>query len=122
MFVLLEHRCGDDVHWDFMIEHDPDGRLPTWRLEHNPVGRADPIRATRIGEHRRVYLDYEGPISGDRGDVHRIDRGPAQILEMDDRQLLIELAGERLRGLFELLLSEGDNGLFRRLSPGPPPG
>lgn len=26
-------------------------------------------------EHRRLYLDYEGPISGDRGSVRRVDAG-----------------------------------------------
>lgn len=34
------------------------------------------IAATPIADHRLLYLDYEGPVAGDRGIVECWDRGP----------------------------------------------
>ncbi|WP_146439947.1 hypothetical protein [Crateriforma conspicua] len=33
------------------------------------------ITATRLPDHRTKYLEYEGPISGNRGSVRRVDSG-----------------------------------------------
>jgi hypothetical protein len=40
----------------------------------------EPFTAERIGDHRRLYLDYEGPISGGRGSVRRVAEGQAEIV------------------------------------------
>lgn len=102
MFALLEHNSPDGVHWDLLIEKSPGERLPTWRLAHNPIGAPGPVAAERIGEHRRLYLEYEGPISGGRGEVRRLDRGEATILAWADDRVRVELHGAMLRGAFEL--------------------
>lgn len=70
-FVILEHD-HPVLHWDLMLE--ADGVLQTWRLAQAPeVGRT--IEATALGDHRLAYLDYEGPVSGNRGTVRRWDAG-----------------------------------------------
>ena len=35
--------------------------------------------ATRLPDHRLAYLEYEGPVSGNRGVVRRIDSGKYEI-------------------------------------------
>ena len=71
-FVILEHD-HPILHWDLMLEGD--GVLQTWRLAHAPEPLAGAIEATALADHRVMYLDYEGPISGNRGNVKRWDAG-----------------------------------------------
>ena len=59
-FVILEHD-HPILHWDFMLESGEV--LRTWRLAAPPRPGAD-FSAAPSFDHRRVYLDYEGPISG----------------------------------------------------------
>jgi hypothetical protein len=111
MFVLLEHRTspettGAGVHWDFMIELPGQERLASWRLERNPLDAGGPVAAERIGDHRRMYLDYEGAIAGGRGTVRRLDCGESNVLHRGGDAIVFELKGSRLRGIFELRPSE----------------
>ena len=70
-FAVLEHDFPH-VHWDFLLE--AGDHLRSWRLEEQPaLGRA--IRAEAIANHRLLYLDFEGPVSGGRGSVRRLDGG-----------------------------------------------
>ncbi len=70
-FVILEHDFPF-LHWDYLIE---DGEmLASWRLMVAP-GNGISALATRIGDHRRHYLTYEGPVSGNRGAVRRVQAG-----------------------------------------------
>lgn len=99
-FVVLEHRFRG-VHWDLMLEwHDV---LRTWALE-QPPEKGDSILASPLADHRLRYLDYEGPIGGDRGSVTRWDRGVYEMLEETDGRLRVRLAGDRLQG--EATISE----------------
>ena len=70
-FVLLEH-VWNGVHWDLMLEHGEV--LRTWAID-SPVVAGRDLPARALADHRRLYLDYEGEISGDRGHVRRIDTG-----------------------------------------------
>jgi hypothetical protein len=108
-FVVLEHH-HEGVHWDFMLESQEV--LRTWRLVAAP-SFGFPIAATKLPDHRRVYLDYEGEISGARGYVERWDRG--QFEWVVDRPDCIEiiLRGRRLNGQVYLRLSESGDWTFR---------
>lgn len=93
-FVVLEHRWNG-VHWDFMLEHGES--LRTWALDEPIVAGAEsPARA--LPDHRLAYLDYEGPISGDRGSVARVDRGVYVPLEWTDERVRVRLIGRQLVG------------------------
>jgi hypothetical protein len=110
-FVILEHD-HPQLHWDLMLESGH--ALRTWRLEAPPQpGQA--ITATAVFDHRLLYLDYEGPISGDRGRVVRWERGTftGQLLNL--QTIVVHLEGERLRGSLRLEQIEGDiwRGEFR---------
>lgn len=77
--------------------------LSTWRLATVPPSAAGPpIDAHQIGDHRKAYLDYEGPLSGDRGAVSRLDRGTYETIERAPDRWLINLDGNLCRGRYLL--------------------
>jgi hypothetical protein len=106
-FVLLRHECPPDFgppsHWDLMLE---DGAaLATWRLAELPAPGGPAVAAERLADHRLAYLDYEGPLAGNRGSVHRVDAGEFQWQERTGTHIRVCLSGLRLKGLVELTLS-----------------
>jgi hypothetical protein len=126
MFVVLEHDTTQAAgvppaergrHWDLLVEDPGRERLPTWRLARDPLGATGEIPAERIQDHRRLYLDYEGEVSGDRGVVRRLDRGPATIECLEADHVIVALNGERLRGRFEIIRPPSGPTVFRR-APG----
>ena len=114
-FVILEHHHLD-VHWDFMLESD--ARLRTWRLENRPTAGSS-ITATAIPDHRLIYLDYEGEISGGRGHVVRWDSGEFEWIVDEPETIDIVIRGARVAGRIYLLKGESDSWNFR-LTPAEP--
>ncbi len=58
--------------------------------------------------HRVEYLEYEGPISGDRGVVRRIARGNYQLLEENATCVRYNLQSEQFSGTITLTRCEQD--------------
>ena len=83
------------LHWDLMLEKE--ATLRTWRLA-RPPAETGPIDAEPLPDHRLAYLDYEGPVSGDRGNVRRFDRGDYLSREETVDRVVVELNGAVLRG------------------------
>jgi hypothetical protein len=104
-FVLLEHD-HPALHWDLMVE--ANGSLVTWRLSAPPT-MGDVVSALHIGNHRIDYLDYEGPVSGNRGHVRRWDGGDCHWLERSERLVVVRLHGARLHGILQLQWQRGDD-------------
>ena len=78
-FVILHHQLPADEHWDVMLE--TDSTLITWSIQPQSLtGSPFVCPATRLPDHRKHYLDYEGEITGNRGTVSRIDTGTYQQL------------------------------------------
>jgi hypothetical protein len=97
-YVILEHD-HPSLHWDFMLEAGE--RLRTWRLAAPPcAGQA--VAAAASFDHRLLYLDYEGPVSGDRGRVVQWDRGDYEEVAEEEGRLRVRLRGCRLRGTVTL--------------------
>jgi hypothetical protein len=97
-YVILEHDWPEK-HWDFMLE--TGAVLQTWKLTDAPQPGVD-IPAEKSFDHRLMYLDYEGPISGGRGSVSRWDGGTFKTLIEQENRRVIRLQGERLQGIVEL--------------------
>lgn len=78
--VILEHTLPDGSwHFDWMVEDatlGTDRCLRVWRTSVRP-DLALEFAGERIGDHRRAYLSYEGPITGGRGSVRRVGGGAA---------------------------------------------
>jgi len=70
-FVILEHD-HPFLHWDLLLEEECSAR--SWRLLRKPC-LGEPIAAEPLPDHRLMYLDYEGVVSGDRGSVKRVLAG-----------------------------------------------
>jgi DNA polymerase Ligase (LigD) len=105
-FVLLKHEIPESAinrlgpsHWDLMLENH--GKLLTWRLFFFPKGEItatwQELKPQQLADHRIEYLHYEGPISGDRGAVYRVDAG--------EFRLPIRSPGGRCSRYFRLILA-----------------
>jgi hypothetical protein len=95
-FVVLHHTGIAEAHFDLMFETAAGSKLATWRLKNWPPKPED--IATPLGDHRREYLEYEGPISGNRGQVHRLATGRLKKLEQEGADILVTLEdGQRLK-------------------------
>jgi hypothetical protein len=103
-FVVLRHELpagGERAsHWDVMFECA--GTLRTWAVESEP-GAAEPSAARRLGDHRLAYLDYEGPVSGERGTVSRWDAGEYTLVVHEPERWEADLRGARLVGRMTLV-------------------
>ena len=108
-FVVLEH-IWNGVHWDFMLEYgDALGNLGSDRPAPDCRGPR-PARPAHPGNHRRIFLDYEGEISGNRGHVRRVDAGTYRPLVWTAGRVRVELVGSQLVGEVELCESGSESG------------
>ena len=108
-FVILEHD-HPVLHWDLMLE--AGDVLQTWRLAMPPC-LGVPIEATALGDHRRAYLDYEGPVSGNRGNVKRWDAGKFEESfdsTAENRRLMFQ--GQQIKGVARVHHVGGDRWVF----------
>ena len=98
-FAILEHDWPSR-HWDLLLE---DGEtLLAWRLLEEPrAGMA--VIAEKNADHRTVYLDYEGPVSGDRGSVTRWDAGTFECIERTSDALEVRMNGAKIIGRLRLI-------------------
>jgi hypothetical protein len=101
-FVVLCHNSPRGKHYDFMLE--VDDVLKTWALAEPPRDGMN-IDCDALADHRIEYLDYEGPISGGRGDVARWDAGGYSLEARSDFRWVVQLTGNRLAGRAELVRS-----------------
>ncbi len=76
-FAILHHTGIDRPHFDVLIELQAGGALSSWRSPVWPID-AD-TRLDRLSDHRREYLEYEGPVSGGRGAVGRVLGGVCRV-------------------------------------------
>lgn len=113
-FVVLRHECAAHSarpsHWDLMLEHS--GKLLTWALSEAP-GASGEMIAESLPDHRLAYLDYEGPVSGDRGEVTRWDRGTLVIQRRQDDEVVAVVRGQKLNGTVALVRLAGGSQRWR---------
>jgi hypothetical protein len=100
-FVVLEHD-HPHLHWDLMLE--ADGVLRTWRLAEPPES-GKTVVAEALDDHRLHYLDYEGPVSGGRGEVVRWDAGEFTTVAKTPDRWEFALDGLRRKGVAVLVRS-----------------
>lgn len=103
-FVVLTHD-HPFLHWDLMLDVDESQDLKTWRLLAEPL-TAEPIAAEALPDHRRKYLDYEGPVSGNRGEVKQWDAGTFELIASNAVETRARFYGERLSGVFSITLEQ----------------
>lgn len=92
-YVVLFHDGIEEPHYDLMFETSPGSDLATWR---SPTWPPDGCELTPLPTHRRAYLEYEGDLSNNRGQVQRIHAGTHQIIENDAAALIVRTESGRL--------------------------
>lgn len=88
------------MHWDLMLESE--GVLWTWALPELPRANIS-VHCERLADHRIAYLDYEGPISGDRGEVRRVMSGEFNFEDVSDGRIRLLATGGELPMQVELV-------------------
>ena len=88
-FAVLQHLGGlDGPHFDFLFDTSDASPLVTFRLPEWPLAAGSTHAALKLRDHRRIYLTYEGQISGDRGHVSRVDEGNVRVTRAGTNWLL----------------------------------
>ncbi|CAN5487619.1 hypothetical protein BH10PLA1_BH10PLA1_12170 [soil metagenome] len=72
-FVVLRHEGIPQPHFDVMFERSAGSALASWRSDVWPIEQPCPL--DHLDDHRREYLEYEGPLTNDRGHVRRVAAG-----------------------------------------------
>ena len=103
--VLLRHDLPDgSSHFDWLIERaagatnapaaatGPDIRCLLSIRVHGafPFRPGQTAAAEQIADHRRLYLDYQGHISGDRGRVEQVARGIGTVVSENAAAVVID--------------------------------
>ena len=97
-YVVLYHETAlpqeRPSHWDFMLEEH--GVLRTWAIQ-SPPSLSEEQPAEALPDHRLTYLDYEGPLSENRGQVTRVMAGEYEkLVDQWPDKLVVQLSdGER---------------------------
>lgn len=116
--ALLQHTLREGCHYDWLIA-DPlrpgDANALLW------AARCPwPTRQWRtagswlvqvLPPHRRAYLRHQGPVSGGRGVVRRIDEGHALIQRWTASVCLVDVAMTHFAG--RITLTRIDDGRWR---------
>jgi hypothetical protein len=114
--VLLRHDVPDTFgrpgHWDLLLERAED--CWTWAIEELPAGLGGEgartsVSATRLANHRKHYLDYEGPVSGDRGEVTRAIMGTYELVSHSETRVELDATIQRKRMRLTLELERANS-------------
>jgi hypothetical protein len=104
-FVILRHESSRGEHFDFMLECG--GVLKTWSLPRPPAAGVE-MACEALADHRLAYLDYEGPVSGERGVVSHWDCGTYTVERQSSQEWAVTLAGDKVVGHTLLVRSADD--------------
>lgn len=122
-FVVQEHHARR-LHWDFRLERD--GVLVSWAV---PKGvPPDPKKnhlAVHVEDHPLDYIDFAGDIpQGNYGAGHVSiwDHGTYATEKWSDREVMVVLDGERVKGRYVLFRTDGENWMMHRMDPPQDPG
>src|SRR5262249_16221435 len=102
-FAILTHD-HPHLHWDFLLEAGE--ALRAWRLD-GELEIGGGASAMALPDHRLIYLDYEGPVSGGRGTVTRWDSGTYEAERWEPDEIQVTLRGERILGQITLRQVDG---------------
>ncbi|MDR1960439.1 MAG: hypothetical protein LBQ54_15615 [Planctomycetaceae bacterium] len=121
-FTLSRHETNDGSHWDLFLEalfsldalDKQNEKLWTWQITDieavlQVLARQKQnflVTAVRAADHRNIYLDYEGTISGNRGAVTIFATGSYGVAENLRRQFSIETESRQLSGRWSFLLND----------------
>ena len=117
-FVVQEHHARR-LHWDLRLEHD--GVLVSWAL---PKGVPPDPKVNHLAvpteDHPIEYLDFAGDIPGGQygaGSMSIWDRGTYDVVKWSDREVMVDLHGERVDGRYVLFRTGDRQWMIHRMTP-----
>ncbi|MBI2932843.1 MAG: hypothetical protein HYY16_14445 [Planctomycetes bacterium] len=98
-FTISRHTDGPEGnHYDLFLQ--VEDTLKTWRMQRTMFDAVQP--AVHLEDHRTQYLDYEGPVSKNRGNVKIWDSGEYSAdMWLDDR-VIVAVHGKQIHGRLRL--------------------
>jgi DNA ligase D-like protein (predicted 3'-phosphoesterase) len=117
IFVVQRHEARN-LHYDFRLEMD--GVLKSWAVPKQPPKKAGVKRlAIQTEDHPLAYADFEGEIPAGEygaGKVEIWDKGTFELHKREDKEIVVTLYGEELKGDYFLIRTkygkEGNGWLF----------
>ncbi|HET8687609.1 MAG TPA: DNA polymerase ligase N-terminal domain-containing protein [Methanosarcina sp.] len=111
IFVVQRHDARN-LHYDFRLEMD--GVLKSWAVPKEPPKEAGTRRlAIETEDHPLAYADFEGEIPVGEygaGKVEIWDRGTFELLKREEREIVVTLEGEELKGNYVLIRTKYGKG------------
>jgi DNA ligase D-like protein (predicted 3'-phosphoesterase) len=111
IFVVQRHDARN-LHYDFRLEMD--GVLKSWAVPKEPPKEAGTRRlAIETEDHPLAYADFEGEIPAGEygaGKVEIWDRGTFELLKREEREIVVALEGEELKGNYVLIRTKYGKG------------
>ena len=111
IFVVQRHDARK-LHYDFRLEMD--GVLKSWAVPKEPPKEAGIRRlAIETEDHPLAYADFEGEIPEGEygaGKVEIWDRGTFELLKREEKEIVVVLGGEELRGTYVLIRTKYGKG------------
>lgn len=105
-YAILAHSVNGGLHFDLLLEVEGQERLRACQLQRRLISSGESCPWRELEAHRRLYLTFEGEISGGRGNVKRVEQGVCRVaqgrLELQPEQgqsYVIELGPNEARRL-----------------------
>ena len=118
VYVIQEHHASR-LHWDLRFEMND--ALKSWALPKEPPQKIGERRlAVSVDDHPIGYAMFEGEIPKGNygaGKVKIWDKGTFEIIENNEKKLVVNIQGARLKGKYCLIHfePEGKNWLFFKM-------
>jgi len=104
IFVIQKHKAAH-LHYDFRLESK--GVLKSWAVPKEPPVEENVKRlAIQVEDHKLGYEKFEGEIPKGEygaGTVEIWDRGSFMPLKFNSKEIIIELKGNKLNGIYCLI-------------------
>ncbi len=121
-FVVQEHHARS-LHWDFRLERN--GVLVSWAVPKGvPVDPKKNHLAVHVEDHPLEYIDFADVIPAGNygaGQVSIWDHGTYEMHKWSDREVMVTLDGERVKGRYVLFQTHGKNWMIHRMDPAQDP-
>lgn len=104
IYVIQKH-AATHLHYDLRL--GMDGVLKSWAIPKEPPTTPDIRRlAVQVEDHPIEYANFEGTIPEGEygaGTVEIWDRGTYRMIDRKEDKLIVEINGNRLKGVYILL-------------------
>jgi len=108
MKYVIHHHFTSLEHFDLMFEKDD--YLETWQIDlknFNLFLNGETVKTLLIKNHSKRYLFYQGQLSSGKGKIVRYDSGSYQERLRDQKKIIYELEGFKLKGTLNIKPNNG---------------